>query len=325
MLSFGIFSLLYLAPGDIVQSLLGARQASPELIAQLRSQYHLDDPFLTQYWIWLENALHGDLGHSTVTGLPVTQAIKDHAGVTVFLGLYAFAITTFFGVSLGVASAVRKRSAADRGIVGFSVIAVSMPAFVTGIILLYLLAVRVSWFPAFGPGAGFSDRLVHLTLAGDRARAHPGRARPQADPRLDDRGARPGLRRLRARARARAWRVLWTYAFRNALIPVVTASALILAYLLTGAVLVEVTFALPGLGSLLVDSVNQKDVPMVQGLALVVAALGDARQPAHRRPLHVPRPAYPARAGRLVSVDINPVRPELSLGVTSSPPAASRS
>lgn len=272
VLSFGIFSLLYLAPGDIVQSLLGARQSSPELIAQLRAQYHLDDPFLTQYWIWLQNALHGDLGHSTVTGLPVTQAIKDHAGVTVFLGLYAFAITTFFGVSLGVAAAVRKRSAADRGIVGFSVIAVSMPAFVTGIVLLYLLAVRVAWFPAFGPGEGFQDRLVHLTL--------PAIALALTQAALVLKLTRASMIEALdqdyvafARARGLAtWRVLWTYAFRNALIPVVTASALILAYLLTGAVLVEVTFALPGLGSLLVDSVNQKDVTTVQGLALVVAA-----------------------------------------------------
>ena len=272
VISFGIFSLLYLAPGDIVQSLLGARQSSPELIAQLRSQYHLDDPFLTQYWIWLQNALHGDLGHSTVTGLPVTQAIKDHAGVTVFLGLYAFVITTFFGVSLGVAAAVRKRSAADRGIVGFSVIAVSMPAFVTGIVLLYLLAVRVSWFPAFGPGEGFQDRLVHLTL--------PAVALALTQAALVLKLTRASMIEALdqdyvafARPRGLAtWRVLWTYAFRNALIPVVTASALILAYLLTGAVLVEVTFALPGLGSLLVDSVNQKDVTTVQGLALVVAA-----------------------------------------------------
>ena len=188
VLSFGIFSLLYLAPGDIVQSLLGARQSSPELIAQLRAQYHLDDPFLTQYWIWLQNALHGDLGHSTVTGLPVTQAIKDHAGVTVFLGLYAFAITTFFGVSLGVAAAVRKRSAADRGIVGFSVIGVSMPAFVTGIVLLYLLAVRVSaGSRSSGRARGSRTGSSHLTLPAIALALTAGRARAQADARVDDR------------------------------------------------------------------------------------------------------------------------------------------
>lgn len=272
LLSFGIFSLLYIAPGDIVQSLLGTRQASPELIAQLRAQYHLDDPFLTQYWLWLKGAVHLDLGHSTVTGLPVTSSIRQHYGVTLFLGLFAFAITTIVGVSLGVAAAVRKRGLVDRGIVGVSVIGVSMPAFVTGIVLLYLLAVRVPWFPAYGPGAGFRDRLVHLTL--------PAVALALTQTALVLKLTRASMIEALdqdyvafARARGLPLRnVLATYAFRNALIPVVTASAMILAFLLTGAVLVEVTFALPGLGSLLVTAVEQKDVTMVQGLALVVAA-----------------------------------------------------
>lgn len=272
VLSFGIFALLYIAPGNIVQSLLGARQASPELIRQLRVQYHLDEPFLTQYWIWLRHALHGDLGRSTVTGLPVREAIRQHYGVTVFLGLYAFFLTTLFGVSFGVLSAVRRRSAVDRGIVGLSVVGVSMPAFVTGIVLLYVLAVRVSLFPAFGPGSGFFNRLEHLTL--------PAVALALTQAALVLKLTRASMIEVLeqdfiAFARARGLpvrRVLFTYAFRNALIPVVTASAMILAFLLTGAVLVEVTFALPGLGSLLVDAVNQKDVTTVQGLALVVAA-----------------------------------------------------
>ena len=272
LLSFGIFSLMYIAPGDIVQALIGARQSSPALINQLREQYHLDEPFLTQYWIWLNNAAHLDLGRSTVTGLPVTASIRQHYGVTLFLGLYAFLLATLFGVGLGVAAAVRKRTVADRGIVGVSVVAVSMPAFVTGIVLLYLLAVRVSLFPAYGPGTGFTDRLVHLTL--------PAIALALTQAALILKLTRASMiealdQDYVAFARARGLpvrRVLVTYAFRNALIPVVTASALILAFLLTGAVLVEVTFALPGLGSLLVDAVNRKDVTTVQGLALVIAA-----------------------------------------------------
>jgi peptide/nickel transport system permease protein len=272
LLSFGIFSLMYIAPGDIVQALIGARQSSPALIQQLREQYHLNDPFLTQYWIWLKHAAHFDLGQSTVTGLPVTAAIRQHYGVTLFLGLYAFVLTVVFGISFGVAAAVRKRTVADRGIVGMSVVGVSMPAFVTGIVLLYLLAVRVSWFPAYGPGTGFTDRLVHLTL--------PAIALALTQAALVLKLTRASMietldQDYVAFARARGVpqrRVLGTYAFRNALIPVVTASAMILAFLLTGAVLVEVTFALPGLGSLLVDSVSRKDVTTVQGLALVIAA-----------------------------------------------------
>lgn len=272
LLSFGIFSLMYIAPGDIVQTLIGARQSSPQLIHQLRVQYHLDEPFLTQYWLWLKDAARFDLGRSTVTGLPVTSAIRQHYGVTLFLGLYAFVLTVVFGVCLGVAAAVRKRTVTDRSIVGMSVVAVSMPAFVTGIVLIYLLAVKVSWLPAYGPGSAFGDRLWHLTLpaislALTQAALVLKLTRASMIEALDqDYVAFARARGLPVR------RVLVTYAFRNALIPVVTASAMILAFLLTGAVLVEVTFALPGLGSLLVDAVSRKDVTTVQGLALVIAA-----------------------------------------------------
>jgi peptide/nickel transport system permease protein len=271
IISFGVFSLLYLAPGDTVQGLLGARQATPDLIAQLRAQYHLDDPFLTQYWIWLSGALHGDLGLSSFSGVSVIETIRARFPVTAFLGVYAFTITMIVGVSLGVAAALRKRSTVDRSIVGLSVVGVSMPAFVTGTLLLYLLAVRFEIFPAFGAGSGFTDRLYHLTLpaialAFTQATFVLKLTRAAMIEALDQDYV--------AFARARgvpAARVVFAYALRNALVPVVTAGGIVLGALLTGAVLIEVVFALPGLGSLLIDSVNAKDIPMVQGLAILAA------------------------------------------------------
>jgi peptide/nickel transport system permease protein len=148
---------------------------------------------------------------------------------------------------------------------------VSMPAFVTGTLLLYLLAVRFEIFPAFGAGSGFTDRLYHLTLpaialAFTQATFVLKLTRAAMIEALDQDYV--------AFARARgvpAAQVVFTYALRNALVPVVTAGGIVLGALLTGAVLIEVVFALPGLGSLLIDSVNAKDIPMVQGLAILAA------------------------------------------------------
>jgi peptide/nickel transport system permease protein len=271
IISFGVFTLLYLAPGDTVRALIGSKQATPELIAELRDQYNLDEPFLTQYWIWLSGALQGDLGLSSITGTSVIDTIRARLPVTLFLGIYAFVITMVVGVSLGVASALRKRSVVDRSIVGLSVVGVSMPVFVSGILLLYLLAVQFPAFPAFGAGSGFVDRLYHLTL--------PAIALAVSVTTFILKLTRAAMIEVLdqdyvAFARARgvpAWQVVFSYALRNALIPVVTAGGLVLGSLLVGAVLIEVVFALPGLGALLVDSVEAKDIPMVQGLAIVFA------------------------------------------------------
>lgn len=271
LLSFGVFSLLYLAPGDTVQGLLGARQATPELISALRAQYHLDEPFLSQYWIWLSGALHGDLGASSFSGMSVVDTIRARLPVTAFLGGYAVTIAVCSGVPLGVAAALRKRSVIDRSIVGLSVVGVSIPAFVTGMLLLHLLAVRFAVFPAFGAGSGVVDRLYHLTL--------PAIALAFTQTALIVKLTRAAMidaldQDYVAFARARgvpAARVICTYALRNALVPVVTAGGIILGSLLTGAVLIEVVFALPGLGSLLVEAVDAKDIPMVQGLAILAA------------------------------------------------------
>jgi peptide/nickel transport system permease protein len=274
LISLGVFALLYIAPGNVVQALLGARQSNPELIRQLRHEYHLDDPFLTQYWIWLKGVLtHFDFGRSSQTGLPVTTSIAQRFGVTMFLAVYAFLISTTAGVSLGIASAIRKRSVIDRVSVAGSVLAASIPAYVTGVVLLYLFTVKVSWFPGYGPGTGFFDRLLHLTLPAitlglTLAAIVVKLTRASMIETLDQ----DYVQFARARGVPRH-RVLLTYGFRNAVMPVLTASGLVFGTLVTGAVLVEVVFALPGLGQLLVQAVEQKDIPLVQGVALLASAV----------------------------------------------------
>jgi peptide/nickel transport system permease protein len=241
------------------------------MIRAMTAEYHLDKPFLTQYWIWAEHALRLKFGNSIVAKLPVTEEFKLRLPTSLFLGLYAFVLAMLVGVGGGVIAALKRRTAIDRGIVGMSLIALSTPVFVSGVLLLYLFAIVVPVFPAFGKGSGFWDGLWHLTL--------PAISLALIAAAVILRYTRAALLSVldqdyivfaRARGLSRR-RVLVAYALRNALIPVVTASSVVLAGLITGQVLVETVFTLPGIGQLIVQSAQQEDVPMVQGLALFLA------------------------------------------------------
>jgi peptide/nickel transport system permease protein len=274
VISIGVFSLIHAAPGSAEQMLLsGRRPPSPERVAAIQERYRLNESFLNQYGHWVTRAVRFDFGQSIRTGEDVALALRERAALTVFLGSYAFALIMAFGVPLGVLAAVKRGRGIDRATIALSVVGVSAPAFVTGIFLLYVFAVILGWFPAFGAGEGFFDQLRHLAL--------PAVA-------LALTGLAPIIRYTRtgmlealdqdyivfASARGLARRkVLFAYGLRNALIPVVTAGGLILGVMLTGAVLVEVTFSLPGLGALLIESVNFQDVPVVQALAMLTAAM----------------------------------------------------
>jgi peptide/nickel transport system permease protein len=273
VISFVVFSLLYLAPGSPEQVLLGARPSTPETIAAIREEYHLNDPFLVQYADWARDALQFDFGRSIRTNEPVVDAISDRFKLTLQLGGLAFLITMVLGIPLGVLAAVRSRTSIDRGVVSLSVVGVSAPAFATGILLLYVFAVELGWFPVFGEGSGVVDRLHHLALPA-LALALTGMGLVLKLTRTAVIGSLDQDYVTFARARGISnQRVLVAYALRNALVPIITAAGLLLAYMLAGTVLVEVTFALPGLGSLLVDSVRTLDVPMVQALAILIATL----------------------------------------------------
>lgn len=268
-ISFGVFALVHLAPGDPVRALLGTRPSDPATLAALRERYHLDDPFIVQYGKWLWQVLQGDLGRSINGNRLVLSAIKERAGVTVFLSLVSTAIVLLVGICLGMAAAFRRGSRLDRALVMFGVFGISSPAFVTGIFLLYLFGVVLGWFPTFGAGRGFVDRFWHLTL--------PALALALSVMAIVVKITRASMieeldRDYVTFARARglgAIRIIFAYLLRNALIPVVTAAGLIIVGLLAGAIYVEVTFALPGLGSLTVDAVQKRDIPLIQGTTLV--------------------------------------------------------
>jgi peptide/nickel transport system permease protein len=270
LVSFLVFSLLYVSPGSPIDTLLGEEPRTPQRVQTLREQYHLDEPFLEQYWIWTKGAAQFQFGDS-ISSLSVSEAISGRLPVSVFLGIYAFILTMVLGVVLGVVAALRSQRAVDRGIVGGAVIGLSTPAFVSGVFILFVFAVQLDLFPSFGRGDGFVDQLWHLTL--------PAASLALIACALVIKHTRAALLKVLDEdyvtfARARGLsnrRVMLRYALRNALIPVVTLSGPLLAYLVTGAVLVEVTFSLPGIGQLLVQAATTKDIALLQGVTLVVA------------------------------------------------------
>jgi peptide/nickel transport system permease protein len=270
LISLGVFALVHIAPGDPVRALLGTRPSDPETLANLREKYHLNDPFIVQYGKWLWQVLHGDLGRSINGNRLVWSSIKERGGVTIFLSLIGTVMVLVFGVLLGMIAAFRRGTRIDRAMVMLGVFGISSPAFVTGIFLLYFFGVVLGWFPTFGAGdRGFGDRLWHLTLPA-LALALSVMAivvkitRASMIEELD----KDYVTFARARGLSAA-RITFAYVLRNALIPVVTAAGLVVVGLLASAIYVEVTFALPGLGSLTVDAVQKRDIPLIQGTTLV--------------------------------------------------------
>jgi peptide/nickel transport system permease protein len=271
IISFGVFSLVHVAPGDPVRALLGTRPSDPETLAALRERYHLDDPFVVQYGKWLGQVLQGDLGRSINGNRLVLSSIKERAGITIYLLVVSTTIVLAAGIALGMLAAFRRGGRLDRSVVMFGVFGISSPAFVTGIFLLYVFGVVLGWFPTFGAGRGFFDRFWHLTL--------PSLALALSIMAIVVKITRASMIEVMDRdyvafARARgmsAARVTLSYILRNALIPVVTAGGIIVIGFLANAIYVEVTFALPGLGSLIVDSVQKRDIPLIQGTTLVFA------------------------------------------------------
>lgn len=274
VISLAVFSLVHLSPGSAEQILAGGKgSVPPEQLHRLRAEHHLDEPMLTQYWIWARDAVRLDFGDSIQTALPVTEEIGARLRVSLFLGVYALVMTMAAGVLLGALTALRRNSVLDRGIVALTIVGLSAPAFASALVLLYVFAVLIPIFPAFGQGTGLLDSLWHLTLPAV-ALATSSTAFLVKHTRAAMIGVLDQEYVVFARARGLStMRVLFLYAARNTLIPITTISALTFVQLVVGAVLVEIAFSLPGIGSLLVQAVATKDVPMVQGVVMLVAAV----------------------------------------------------
>lgn len=272
VLSVVIFSLMHLAPGDIVKNLLGNRPASPEAVAAIREQYHLDDPVWLQYLKWLGAFLVGDLGQSIRLQVPVADAIAQRVGITMLLCGLAFVVALAVAVPLGVQSAVRAGGWTDRAASSLAVVGLSAPTFAVGLLLLYVFAYYLRLFPVYGAGSGGLDTLWHLVLPAVTLALGLGAIIVKLT-------RTAMLRELEsdyvtsARARGIPESQVRRIALRNAAIPIVTGASLVLTFLVGGTVLAETTYALPGLGTLLQDSVLFKDIAVVQSLTLLVAVV----------------------------------------------------
>ena len=272
VVSFLVFSLLSLAPGDPAIILLGGpSRATPEAIAQVRATYHLDEPLLIQYWYWLQGVLKFDFGRSISSQLPVTETLGERFPITVALAVYSFIITVVIAIPLGLAAGIRRGTRLDRSVTAVSLIGFAAPVFALAVFLIYVFAVQLGWFPVYGAGKGIVDRIYHLTL--------PAIALAIGQIAIIARQTRAATMDVAtqdyvtfARVRGVSVQKIWGgYVLRNAALPVITISGLVLAFSLTGAVLVEQAFALPGMGTLLVAAVSVLDIPVVQAITLLTA------------------------------------------------------
>jgi peptide/nickel transport system permease protein len=267
--SFIVFAFLHLAPGSPETLLLGGRDVDPATREAIRAQYHLNDPFLTQYWYWLKGLVTGDLGQSIQFRDSVSAVVVPRIGPTVELAVYALILIVCIGLPLGIVTGARKSSALDTTISSISLIGSSMATYVSGILLIAVFGVALGWFPVFGLGSSGVDRVYHLTL--------PAIALAIALIALVQRTTRVSLADVLEQdfiqtARSRGFserRVIAKHGIRSGLIPVVTITGLTFGYLISGAVLVEYTFGLNGLGGLLVQSVQTKDYAVVQAITLI--------------------------------------------------------
>lgn len=270
LISFLTFTLLYLAPGDLVKNLLGTKPVSPATLAAVRAQYHLDDPFLVRYLDWLLAALRGDFGESIRMQQPVTTVLLERLGVTIqLIGLsFLFAVVT--AVPLGIYSAARAGSKADSAVNGVALVGLSAPSFALAILAITVFSLWLPIFPAYGSGSGGLDQLYHLLLPAAVLAAGIGAI-------LLRMTRTAVLRELQsdaitfARARGLHPQTVLRLALRAALIPIVTSAGLILTFIIGGTIIVETVFALPGLGQLLEEAVLFKDFPVVQAVTLLVA------------------------------------------------------
>jgi peptide/nickel transport system permease protein len=264
--TFVVFGMMYLAPGDVTV-MLAASSPSPEQVAAIRREFGLDQPPWVQYGTFLRRVAHGDLGDSWIDRRPVMPQVLDAFGYTLRLAAVALGLSIVLGTAGGILSAVRYRSATDESILSATLLGISMPVFVTGLLLIYFFAFRLGWFPTSGAGTWRHLVLPACTLASFLIAYNVRMTRACM---LDVLG-QDYVRTARAKGVRELW-VLGRHAFRNALVPMVTVIGLQVGLLLGGSVITETVFGYPGVGQLVVSAISARDTPLVQACVLVTAS-----------------------------------------------------
>jgi peptide/nickel transport system permease protein len=276
LVTFLVFGLLNLLPGDIVGTLMGDQGYTQAEANQIRHELGLDKPLATRYVIWVGSLAHGDFGQSLVNGRPVSDIIKTAFPVSLELAFIALIISTIVGVPLGVYSAIRQDSWDDYGARIISIIGYSTPAFWLGTIVIVFPAIWWGWVPPLffvhfqdDPIGNLTFMLVPaLVLAAGSAARNARLTRSQVLETFRE----DYVRTARAKGVAGV-SLISRHVLRNALLPVITQLGGSLIFLITGAVVVETIFSIPGIGTTLLSAIQHRDYPVIAGVDLVIAAL----------------------------------------------------
>jgi ABC-type dipeptide/oligopeptide/nickel transport system permease component len=261
------FLLLYVAPGDPVEAMIGER-ADSATIARLRAELHVDDPLPLRFTHYIGRVAVGDLGRSYITDRPIAQDIRERFPKTLQLAGAAMLLAACIGITLGVLSARNPGGFIDRFALGLAYIGISFPVYWVGLLLILLFAVTLKWLPPSGYGSLRFLVLPALTL-GMRSIAFLARMTRSAM--LDALNA-DFIRTARAKGLSE-WIVTVRHALRNALIPVITVLGLDFGAYLTGSILTETIFSWPGIGRYVVNAISRRDLPAIQGSVLFLSTV----------------------------------------------------
>lgn len=267
-----VFMIVHLTPGDPAAVMLGDEAGEKE-IAELRSQLGLDLPLAVQFFHWLANVVQGDLGRSYFSDIPVTRAFWEHLGPTVSVAILAQIIAILIAIPIGIMAARRRGTMIDQAVMGVSLFGISVPSFLLGLFLILLFAVQLKWLPVAGYkplSSGLWNHLRYLIL--------PALALGFMQAAMIARMTRSSMLDIltdhyikTARAKGLKERiVIYKHALRNAFIPILTVIGETFGGLVTGAAVVETVFNIPGMGQLIISSVERRDYAVIQGTVLLI-------------------------------------------------------
>ncbi|WLR49680.1 ABC transporter permease [Bacillus tianshenii] len=270
-----VFLIIHFIPGDPAAAMLGS-SATPEQLAQMREQLGLNKPLIAQFFMWISNVVQGDLGSSFVSNKAVTTLIAERLPATLNLVIYAIFISILIAIPLGILAAVKHNTKWDYSAMIISLIGISIPNFWAGLLLIMVFALQLGWFPSIGYvpiTEGLLGNIKHLLLpAFSLGFIQAGIITRMTRSSMLEVLGQDFIKMIRAKG-ASEWIVIVNHALKNAMVPVITIIGINFGLLLGGTVVVESIFNIPGVGKLVVDSVFNRDYPVIQGIILVIATI----------------------------------------------------